>query len=870
MNRNKRKVLVIGWDAADWKAINPLLDAGLMPNLEKMVNEGVVGNLATLNPPLSPMLWTTVATGKRPYKHGILGFTEVSPEQKVRPVTILHRKVKAIWNMLTQEGLKTHVVGWWPSHPAEPINGVCVSNFFQKVKGKGNEPWPIAEGTVHPADQQSFYANMRLHPSEFTEAHLGPFVGDFKKANETYNKQLNSIAKILADCSSLHTAMTYILEEEEWDFAGIYLDAIDHFKHGFMKFHPPRRPHVPEELYDMFKDVVTAGYRYHDMMLGRLLDLAGPDATVMLISDHGFHPDHLRPASLPMEPAGPAAEHSPYGIFCLKGPGIKKDELIFGASLLDITPTLLHLFGLPIGEDMDGKPLLNVYEKPQRVQTIPSWETREGESGQHPDDLRIDDKQSLDKESLDQLVELGYIEDPGDDLEKASMKTLRENRFYLAKAYIDGGQFNKAIEELEDLVEEHPDQFRYGALLVRTYLKVANVNQARITFDRLLETIRTTEKKEDEKRKQAGLIADRKLDHGLALLEAAILQAENKAEEALGILNKVESGIGQTPTLHLRKAQAQMQLKQWKQAFHSLQRQLEVNPESVEAHHGLGLCHLKMGQPDKALDPLLKAIGLQFHLPFAHYHLGEANFQLGNLEEAEQAFRVCLKMAPQVNKARLRLARTLEAQGKDAEAAQVREQIAANTLEGPPIYVVSGLPRSGTSLMMQILEKAGIPIFSDAKRNADENNPLGYYEHEAVKNLAKESQWVGEAQGQAIKVISHLVPHLPAQYRYKILFMERDLDEVLQSQSKMLERLGKAKSAETLPLGLKEKFEKNLRKVKAWTARNPMVETLEVQHRDLIQAPRQALTKVIEFLEVDVEEEDLAQVVDPNLYRSKK
>ena len=153
----KSKTLVIGWDAADWKFLNPLIDAGLMPNLEKLVNGGVMGKLATLDPPLSPTLWTSIATGKRPYKHGIHGFTEPRPDGKgLRPMNITSRKCKAIWNILTQHDLKTHVVGWWPSHPAEPINGIMVSNLYQKSGKTTPGNWPMQEGTVHPQAQAEF------------------------------------------------------------------------------------------------------------------------------------------------------------------------------------------------------------------------------------------------------------------------------------------------------------------------------------------------------------------------------------------------------------------------------------------------------------------------------------------------------------------------------------------------------------------------------------------------------------------------------------------------------------------------------------------------------------------------------------------
>ena len=134
---SEQKVLLIGWDAADWRVINPLLDQGLMPNLSALIERGTMGNLATLSPVLSPMLWTSIATGKRPYKHGVHGFTEPDPVTgAIRPVTNLSRKTKALWNILNQKELDSIVVGWWPSNPVEPLTrGVMVSNNYQRATG---------------------------------------------------------------------------------------------------------------------------------------------------------------------------------------------------------------------------------------------------------------------------------------------------------------------------------------------------------------------------------------------------------------------------------------------------------------------------------------------------------------------------------------------------------------------------------------------------------------------------------------------------------------------------------------------------------------------------------------------------------------
>src|SRR3954464_13007169 len=163
----KPRVMLIGWDAADWKVIRPLLAAGQMPTPARLMAGGVHGNIATLYPALSPMLWTSIATGKRAYKHGIHGFSEPLPDGSgIRPISLLSRKTKAVWNILNQTGHRSLVVGWWPSHPAEPLNGVMVSNHFSRPVGKPDEPWPLPSGTVYPAALTSALAELRVNPME--------------------------------------------------------------------------------------------------------------------------------------------------------------------------------------------------------------------------------------------------------------------------------------------------------------------------------------------------------------------------------------------------------------------------------------------------------------------------------------------------------------------------------------------------------------------------------------------------------------------------------------------------------------------------------------------------------------------------------
>ncbi|MBV9656510.1 MAG: alkaline phosphatase family protein, partial [Verrucomicrobia bacterium] len=310
-----QKVLFIGWDAADWKAIHPLMDAGRMPHLQRLVETGAMGRVATLQPPLSPMLWTSIATGKRPFKHGIHGFSEPTPDGRgVQPITNLSRTSKAVWNILNQEGKRSVVVGWWPSHPAEPLHGVTVSDHFHKAHRplgpEGVEGWPLLANAVHPPELHDTLAELRMHPQELAGPMLVPFLPALEMIDQKRDRRFSMLCKTIAECVSIHSAATWLLENTEWDFFAVYYDAIDHFCHGFMHYHPPRQPWVSEEDFEKYSEVVSTAYALHDQMLGTLLAKARAKAggeeklNVLLMSDHGFHPDHLRPRAIPDIPAG--------------------------------------------------------------------------------------------------------------------------------------------------------------------------------------------------------------------------------------------------------------------------------------------------------------------------------------------------------------------------------------------------------------------------------------------------------------------------------------------------------------------------------------------------------------------------------------
>ncbi|MCS7033185.1 MAG: alkaline phosphatase family protein, partial [Phycisphaerae bacterium] len=283
-----RRLLVIGWDAADWKIIHPLVDAGLMPTLASLIEQGCIANLATLRPCLSPMLWTSIATGKRADKHGVLGFLEPLPDASgVRLVGSTTRKTKAFWNITTQAGLKTHVIGWYASHPAEPINGVFVSDQFLDPAMDVSRPVP--EGAIHPESLRDPLSQYRLKLAEIGAGDILPFIPQLSQIDLARDPRPAKLAAALAACASIHAVATDVLAKHPWDIAAVYYDALDRVGHEFMPYHPPRLPHIPEADFERYQHVIRGMYRFHDMMLETLLRLAGEETTIVLLSDHGFH-----------------------------------------------------------------------------------------------------------------------------------------------------------------------------------------------------------------------------------------------------------------------------------------------------------------------------------------------------------------------------------------------------------------------------------------------------------------------------------------------------------------------------------------------------------------------------------------------------
>jgi predicted AlkP superfamily phosphohydrolase/phosphomutase/tetratricopeptide (TPR) repeat protein len=886
----KPRLLLVGWDAADWKIAVPLVDRGELPNLQRLIEHGVMADLATLQPVLSPMLWNSIATGHRPDRHGILGFTEVDPHTgEVRPVSSLSRRCKALWNIATQRGLRVHAVNWYGSHPAEPINGICISDALTGgIEQRGGPP-PLPPGTVHPETLAAEIAELRLGTEEVDTELMALFVPRFREVDAAKDPRLGMVAKVIAETISTHGAAMRALDDDNWDLACVYYIGIDHFCHGFMHFHPPRLDGVPEELFALYSDVVASAYRLHDLLLGRLLSRAGPETTVMLVSDHGYHSDHLRRLDTPDVPAGPTVHHRNYGVLVLAGPGIKQDERIFGAGLLDITPTALTVLGLPIGADMPGRVLAEAFAEQPAVSQIASWEDEPGEAGRHGPDVRVapTDMNLL----IEQLAAIGYVDRDMLGGADAATATRREQDWNLARALLDAGRPEQAVPLLEQICKDWPDRIEFGMALADALSRLGALDEARTLVEAIVQQRRDT-------------------PQGRYLLGRIAAQQDSGEEALVHLRAAADSPLAREPSLHTQIGFAALTAGNAEEADAAFARATELDAFYAPAWTGRAASAIRRRRWDDAEAHALRAVALEFNAPMAHLLLGEARLRQGRQAEAELALRLAAQLAPDWVRPRALQAALLPDTDLDAdavaavndmylrqnvrrseqaaflpEASRVAVRVLAEAYathvpaakpavtEATPaldLVLVSGLPRSGTSLLMQMLAAGGAAILADEARAPDEDNPQGYLEWSKLNRLPREPELLCEASGKVVKLLTPLLPFAVPRAGGKVVFMDRPIREVLLSQLTMRQRRGGLQPGD--PARLLTTLARHRTASLALLAHRPGWSVLRVPYRDLVAQPELWAGRLGEFLGSGVVPmpERMAAVVRPDLYRNKE
>jgi tetratricopeptide (TPR) repeat protein len=788
------------------------------------------------------------------------------------------------------------VVSWFATHGERDLNGCMVSNMYCHVRGakEGQDPseWPPSPpGTFWPESLRAELDPVRVSIHDLDpDQVLRLFVPEAHLVDQEKDKRLFGLGQRLSETFSVHEAATHLLANHaDWDFMAVYYRAIDEVCHQFMPYHPPRMDGIPEKDFDLYRHVVTGIYRLHDLLLARLMQLAGPDTAVVLISDHGFHSDHLRPKFTPRVPAGITVWHRPQGVFAAAGPGFAKDKLVYGARLLDVAPTVLHWFGLPVGADMEGRVLEDAFDPKRPVETVPTWERPDA-----PRRERASFGEEADKALLEQFQDLGYIDEIPDDTSRAAEETNRENDWNIARACLHGQRFDEALPLLEACFHARPARTDYAQALASCQMQLGLLDEADATIAVAAETFGRTEQAE--------------------LVRASIALQKGDGQAALDALDRVREKSPDEVQLQFLLAQSYFGLRQWRDAEAAALRTLERDPHHARAKLLLARIEMQLGRPAEAASHALDAIGLQFGNPLGHHVLGRSLAAQGLFAEAERAFANALSLEPEYVDAMLSLAESRrnagrpdlaeEAESKARAVAESRkiqatERLATRRRESaeraairaeadrnrpaPPapaaaeggdaavekeFLIVSGLPRSGTSLMMQILRAGGIEPMTDSQRAADEDNPEGYWEWEEIKKLAKDPAIIEKTEGKAVKVISALLTALPGRHRYTVIYMVRPPEQVVDSQWAMLSRRGRTPRSERQHLiDTQRNHSRQIREVLRKSSR---VRLYEVFYPDLIADPAPVIARLAELLPDRFRAgPEVAACVKPALFRNR-
>jgi predicted AlkP superfamily phosphohydrolase/phosphomutase len=379
--RVDRKLLLFGIDGATWSRIDLLLARGELPNLRRLVEGGVRAPLRTMWPTLSPIIWTTIATGVGPMEHGILWFTTPVPGTNRSLLASSNlRRTAALWNVLSAARFRVGVVGWWATYPAEAVNGFVISDqassvrrrtFLALAKTPSAAPNRVLPGEVYPPALGDELGEI-LHPRAEAEPDLlqrfvdlpPEHLAKLQAETKVDTQDIFSILQFsfLIDRSYVEAGLRAIAETRP-DFAAVYFNGLDAAEHHFWKYIDPGHfPDVTAEDRARYGQAIDRYYGYMDEVLGRYLALYPPgESTVLVVSDHGMERNASYDPASRFEVhrvSSGTHDYAPDGIFLAWG-----RDIVPGATLappptvLDVAPTVLALMGLSAGSDMGGRAL---------------------------------------------------------------------------------------------------------------------------------------------------------------------------------------------------------------------------------------------------------------------------------------------------------------------------------------------------------------------------------------------------------------------------------------------------------------------------------------------------------------------------------
>lgn len=604
------KFILIGWSGADWELARPLIEAGKMPNLARLVACGSSGETNGFPPYSSPMIWATIATGQHPDKHGLIGYA-TTDEHGVQVTGSGTRRVKALWNILSECGKSVAVVGWPCTYPAERVRGQFVSDAFALSSVHPYHECPAIEGCVHPRSLAGDLAEMRLRPQEVDTGLLGLFIPELHEKGIQFDPHLLFLKGRLAELYSLHNAAVLLMAKKQPDFFAVHFSFIRQISEQFLLYRAPRHPRVNRGDHARFYDAVNSAYRLQDALLGDLLQYAAQDSTAFVLSDHGFLTgDKNRGPIMSLPDSNPAllGAYRLEGIFAAKGPNVARRRL--GTLRLDdVAPTVLTCFQQPQALEMRGRVIEELFQNCSGIHPHQAHENFAAECTQPP--LPATLSQGDTERIARILVERHLLPQQAFKDDSGSVWVERQNEIMLGTALQALGRPLDALAHLQKVTLDEPESLSAAQPLVHALLDL-----------RML----------DDAERAAQLIFDYGSDRSNALrLRALLLMARGFCEDALRLLHRASelrlSGSAPESNRNLQLLILAYSNRQ-REAASVFQAEIKKNPHRALLYLGLGNAFMRIGRQNDAIAVLEKAIELDGSLELAKHLLWQTRLCL--------------------------------------------------------------------------------------------------------------------------------------------------------------------------------------------------------------------------------------------------
>lgn len=626
VNQTTARVLLIGWETTGWPLVDPLLAKGCMPHLAKLIAEGQKATLLHHPPLLPSALWSTLLTGVSPLVHGIVADREMRPDGSgLQPIGRPAQHATTIWRHLEAAGIPTAVVGFPATHPSEPLSSVCVSDRWRSTDTDDQA------ASVQPVGLQAAMNDLRIAPDEIDLATLRTFLPN---ANNIASNDPRPVIlrQCLAQTASWHAVATEVVGRNDWRFAAVHYPGLAPLCQHFLPYHAPVARGVTEHDARCYGDIITAAYRFHDMMLGRLIGLAGNDTAVVLVSNHGVSCGPNRPASTPKTLTQVMSGLRREAVAVIAGADQAQQPSIIHAT--DLAAIVLSLFGVKT-PDQSSRPLAGQREQPS-----------DATKNQPPTEDR----------SVEYLLSLGYTEKP-DGYARAAVNRLEaDQKHILALACREYGQMQRAIGILEKLVRQFPNTTEYAISLAELYAGIGEVEDFGQLVDRLAQAYPTS----PIAKVGLGIAAMLRGDHDQAI--TVLAQADESATEPM-------------PWLLVEAGRAMLKMKSHGQAIELFTKAIEHDDSLADAHAGLASAQLVGDDIEAAILSSQKAVTLRpYDARLMQLH-GEALMADNRDRQARHWLEDALHADPYSVQTIRSLARVCERLGDQTRADDLRDSL---------------------------------------------------------------------------------------------------------------------------------------------------------------------------------------------------